>query len=232
MSDFRPSQEPGPSSESRRDKSGERGRDLSGRERGTREGRGAGGFGGRRHGHGHANARYKPTDFDMDKLGSTLKQFVRDWSEEPSRGRRAPPSPNLHTLHPYIHSFSNVVSAPHDMLRAVRIPDIVPGGLTVNAAGQEEEDGVRGEFSPVAGDFEDIYGAEHRPDSDEPQAGQWDAVLTCFFIDTVALRRLPSSVLRAVCPLFSGIRFVFFLEHGASIFVFPRRHESVLWSGD
>lgn len=26
--------------------------------------------------------KYKPTDFDMDKLRSTLKQFVRDWSEE------------------------------------------------------------------------------------------------------------------------------------------------------
>ena len=27
-------------------------------------------------------ARYKPTDFDTDKLRSTLKQFVRDWSED------------------------------------------------------------------------------------------------------------------------------------------------------
>jgi carnosine N-methyltransferase len=26
--------------------------------------------------------RHKPTDFDMDKLRSTIKQFVRDWSEE------------------------------------------------------------------------------------------------------------------------------------------------------
>lgn len=46
------------------------------------------------HSHNHANAtpdprpgskhqgKYKPTDFDMDKLRSTLKQFVRDWSEE------------------------------------------------------------------------------------------------------------------------------------------------------
>jgi hypothetical protein len=29
--------------------------------------------------------RYKPTDFDMDKLRSTIKQFVRDWSEEVSK---------------------------------------------------------------------------------------------------------------------------------------------------
>lgn len=49
------------------------------------------------HSHDHANAtpdlttdikhqrKYKPTDFDMDKLRSTLKQFVRDWSEEVNR---------------------------------------------------------------------------------------------------------------------------------------------------
>ena len=34
----------------------------------------------RQHGHGHTE--YKATDFDMDKLRSTLKQFVRDWSED------------------------------------------------------------------------------------------------------------------------------------------------------
>lgn len=26
--------------------------------------------------------RYKPTEYDMDKLRSTMKQFVRDWSAE------------------------------------------------------------------------------------------------------------------------------------------------------
>lgn len=38
------------------------------------------------HSHGHSSSkrqkRYRPTDFDMDKLRSTIKQFVRDWSEE------------------------------------------------------------------------------------------------------------------------------------------------------
>lgn len=29
-----------------------------------------------------AQKRYQPTDYDMDKLRSTIKQFVRDWSEE------------------------------------------------------------------------------------------------------------------------------------------------------
>jgi len=36
-----------------------------------------------------------------------------------------------------------------------------------------------------SGDFEEIYGAEYEEGDPEPQAGQWDAVLTCFFIDTV-----------------------------------------------
>ena len=30
----------------------------------------------------HHSQKYRPTDSDMDKLRSTLKQFVRDWSEE------------------------------------------------------------------------------------------------------------------------------------------------------
>lgn len=38
------------------------------------------------------------------------------------------------------------------------------------------------------GDFEEIYGVEPDPNANEgdhePQAGEWDAVLTCFFIDT------------------------------------------------
>lgn len=37
------------------------------------------------HSHRHPTSkskRFRPTDFDMDKLRSTLKQFVRDWSEE------------------------------------------------------------------------------------------------------------------------------------------------------
>ena len=33
------------------------------------------------------------------------------------------------------------------------------------------------------GDFEEVYGGNPAPH--EPQAGHWDAILTCFFIDTV-----------------------------------------------
>ncbi|KAF8551840.1 N2227-domain-containing protein [Imleria badia] len=178
-------------------------------------------------------ARYKPTDFDMDKLRSTLKQFVRDWSEdgkaerdlcyepiknaledyfEDSRqtirvlvpgaglGRLAYDVAKLgfacqgnefshymllssylilnktesigeHTIYPYIHSFSNI-PCKDALLRPVKIPDVLPSDLPPGS-----------DFSLVAGDFEEIYGAEDTDES-EPHAGQWDAVLTCFFIDT------------------------------------------------
>ncbi len=40
-------------------------------------------------------------------------------------------------------------------------------------------------MNAIAGDFEEVYGAQELDDSDEPQAGKWNAVITCFFIDTV-----------------------------------------------
>ncbi|KAF8173243.1 N2227-domain-containing protein [Mycena galopus ATCC 62051] len=197
------------------------------------------------HGHNHSHShdgaprnrrRYKPTDFDMDKLRSTLKQFVRDWSAEGREERDACYKPminelllhfsdvpaaqrgrirvlvpgaglgrlahdvaalgftcqgnefshymllsshfilnrtseiNAYTIYPYVHSFSNVAS--HEaMMRPITIPDVLPSDLP---------DGVN--FSLVAGDFEEIYGTPSN--ADEPQHGQWDAILTCFFIDT------------------------------------------------
>jgi len=78
-----------------------------------------------------------------------------------------------HKIYPYIHSFSNVASR-QAMLRSVSIPDVLPSTLSPDS-----------DFSLVAGDFEEIYGAEESDDNDqEPQAGRWDAILTCFFIDT------------------------------------------------
>ena len=44
---------------------------------------------------------------------------------------------------------------------------------------------VRHANSPLVGDFEEIYGGDAH--NGESPAGQWDAVLTCFFIDTVRL---------------------------------------------
>ncbi|KAI6143798.1 N2227-domain-containing protein [Pisolithus tinctorius] len=177
---------------------------------------------------------YRPTEFDMDKLRSTIKLFVRDWSKdgkaerdlcyEPMKkaleehfegrdrntlrvlvpgaglGRLAYDVAKLgfacqgnefshymllasylilnrtqsideHTIYPYIHSFSNV-SSRETLLKAVTIPDVLPSDLPPGS-----------NFSLVAGDFEEIYGSENS-DENEPQAGKWDAILTCFFIDT------------------------------------------------
>jgi len=172
----------------------------------------------------------------MDKLRSTLKQFVRDWSEEGKQERELSYKPmkdaliehfaavspearrtlrvlvpgaglgrlaydvaklgfacqgnefshymllssyfilnktdeiNKHTFYPYVHSFSNVLNK-QSILRAISIPDVLPSDLPRGS-----------NFSLVAGDFEEIYGSEAH--SDEPQSGQWDAIMTCFFIDT------------------------------------------------
>ncbi|TFK75538.1 N2227-domain-containing protein [Pluteus cervinus] len=189
------------------------------------------------HGHSHSHgshshgSAYKPTEFDMDKIRSTLKQFVRDWSEEgklerdvcyePMKGallqhfsdrhklRVLVPGAGLgrlaydvaslgftcqgnefshymllasffilnrtesigkYTIFPYIHSFSNI-GALDAMLRPIKIPDVLPTALPLQA-----------NFSLVAGDFEEVYGVTSN--AAEPQHGKWDAILTCFFIDT------------------------------------------------
>ncbi|KAM5536767.1 hypothetical protein V8D89_009485 [Ganoderma adspersum] len=184
--------------------------------------------------------KYRPTEHDMDKLRSTLKQLVRDWSIEGKPERDVcyepmkealiqhfsdiPPEErgnfrvlvpgaglgrlawdvaslgfacqgnefshymllasfyvlnrtdeiNKHTIYPYIHSYSN--SPNNDaLLRAISIPDVLPSSMPEGA-----------DFSLVAGDFEEIYGGSDplKADHGDPSAGQWDAVLTCFFIDT------------------------------------------------
>ncbi|KAF9036407.1 N2227-domain-containing protein [Hymenopellis radicata] len=211
--------------------------------------------GGHSHSHGHAHPEhshshdelYKPTEFDMDKLRSTLKQFVRDWSSEglPERescytpmkdallehfkgktdeekaslrvlvpgaglGRLAFDVANLgfhtqgnefshymllasyfilnrtsapltHSIYPYVHTFSNAYNK-DTILREIKIPDVKV----------EIKNGTR--FELVAGDFEEIYG---QPDNqeDEVHAGQFDAILTCFFIDTA---KNPLSYLRTL----------------------------------
>ncbi|TFK92537.1 N2227-domain-containing protein [Polyporus arcularius HHB13444] len=189
------------------------------------------------HPHGAKKKRYKPSEHDMDKLRSTLKQLVRDWSVEgkserdlcyepmkeallqhfsdiPAEERRnfrvlvpgaglgrlawdvanlgfacqgnefshymllasfymlnRTAQVNQHTIFPYVHSFSN--NPNNDaLLRPIAIPDVLPSSLP---------DGS--DFSLVAGDFEEIYGSLDE-DPSEPHSGQWDAVLTCFFIDT------------------------------------------------
>ncbi|KAM6501500.1 N2227 domain containing protein [Amanita muscaria] len=195
----------------------------------------------RSHGQDHAHTRtgsqkYKPSENGMDKLRSTLKQLVRDWSSEGKEERGACYEPikdallqhyshipeaergNLrvlvpgaglgrlawdvahlgfscqgnefshymllssffvlnrtnqiekHTIYPYVHSFSNIPNS-RAMLRPIKIPDVLTSDLPSTA-----------DFSLVAGDFEEVYGSSVGPT--EPHAGQWDAILTCFFVDT------------------------------------------------
>ncbi|KZO94744.1 N2227-domain-containing protein [Calocera viscosa TUFC12733] len=194
------------------------------------------------HGHPHAHERVigsshehrqKVSEPDMDKLRSTLKQFVRDWSTEGKKERDETYGPILQALeehfkdtpedgradiqvlvpgaglgrltwevinrgfscqgnefsyfmllssffilnrttetnqwsiYPHVHSFSNLKSS-SSLLQPVRVPDVIPGNRRTGP-----------DFSQVAGDFEEVYGLRA-----QDQAAAWDAILTCFFIDT------------------------------------------------
>jgi len=72
-------------------------------------------------------------------------------------------SKNSHTIHPWIHQFTNNVH-PDDATRGVKFPDIDPS--------LHEESN----FSMVAGDFLEVYADPSYRDSQ-------DVVVTCFFID-------------------------------------------------
>ncbi|XP_058195468.1 uncharacterized protein LOC131311867 isoform X5 [Rhododendron vialii] len=69
------------------------------------------------------------------------------------------------TIYPWIHSNCNSLSD-SDQLRPVSIPDIHPASA-----------GITEGFSMCGGDFVEVY-------SDPSQVGVWDAVVTCFFLDT------------------------------------------------
>lgn len=77
------------------------------------------------------------------------------------------------------------------MLRPIKVPDVLPTSLPKQANFSLVAGAYRSElpFSCLtksrSGDFEEIYGAANDPD--EPQAGQWNAILTCFFLDTVGV---------------------------------------------
>ncbi|KAI5339900.1 PREDICTED: carnosine N-methyltransferase [Prunus dulcis] len=69
------------------------------------------------------------------------------------------------TIYPWIHSNCNSLSD-SDQLRPVSVPDIHPASA-----------GITEGFSMCGGDFVEVY-------NDPNQVGVWDAVVTCFFIDT------------------------------------------------
>ncbi|MCO5547769.1 hypothetical protein L7F22_001221 [Adiantum nelumboides] len=68
-------------------------------------------------------------------------------------------------IYPWIHSNCNMTSD-ENQLQPVYFPDLHPGSA-----------GITDGFSMCAGDFVEVY-------SHSGQEGTWDAVVTCFFIDT------------------------------------------------
>lgn len=85
-------------------------------------------------------------------------------------------------IYPFIHSSSNWRGAV-DMLRPVAIPDINPSDLPSHV-----------DFSMVAGEFIEVYS---KPEEREA----WDAVATCFFIDTARNLARYLEVINHVLPI-------------------------------
>jgi len=79
------------------------------------------------------------------------------------------PKAQMHTLFPWVHSFSNHWSRANH-LRSVKVPDIHPS-TTLGAVAKP------GEMSFSASDFLLLYGSEEHEDT-------FDAVATVFFLDT------------------------------------------------
>ena len=67
------------------------------------------------------------------------------------------------TLHPFCHTLSNIRTL-DGSLRPIVIPDVLPTSLPPGSR-----------FSMAAGDFLEVY---------KDDEGEWDCVVTCFFIDT------------------------------------------------
>jgi hypothetical protein len=74
------------------------------------------------------------------------------------------PRPGCHVIFPFVLGTTNR-KGKTDHLRQVRVPDICPCQVL----------GSGSEFSMAAGEFVQVY---------SDQAGEWDAVLSCFFLDT------------------------------------------------
>ncbi|GAA5825913.1 hypothetical protein JCM5353_004551 [Sporobolomyces roseus] len=76
---------------------------------------------------------------------------------------------NEFPIYPYLHSFSNIRTK-EDLLSPSWIPDVAPNEIVGEEGGES-----KGDFSFAAGDFLELYGEG---------AADWDACVTCFFIDT------------------------------------------------
>nr|CCC90212.1 conserved hypothetical protein [Trypanosoma congolense IL3000] len=178
-----------------------------------------------------------PTSLDIDKVFSTLRQFVRDWSSEGAAERNAVYTPLLQTLEgcfpdlstrsavkvlvpgaglcrltvelalrgftaqanefsyhmliaghyvqnhvltsgqhaifPYVDNTCNLVHR-EDQFVKVLIPDLCASEMVERRGPQLPP---FGELSMAAGDFTEVYARKDQQKS-------WNAVVTCFFIDT------------------------------------------------
>ncbi|KAL9336020.1 hypothetical protein Peur_070508 [Populus x canadensis] len=121
---------------------------------------------------------------DVDKVRCIIRNIVRDWAAEgqkerdqcykpileelnslfPSRCNKRTQNAGEWTIYPWIHSNCNSLSD-SDQLRPVSFPDIHPASA-----------GITEGFSMCGGDFVEVYS--------DPSPRVWDAVVTCFFIDT------------------------------------------------
>merc|ERR1711957_422805 len=78
-------------------------------------------------------------------------------------GNRSPRT-NCHSIYPFVLNTTNRKGAT-DHLTEIKIPDICPSHVIDQNA----------QFSMAAGEFVQVY---------KGQLSEWDAVLTCFFLDT------------------------------------------------
>jgi carnosine N-methyltransferase len=79
-------------------------------------------------------------------------------------------------IHPFLEQTCNIVQS-GDAMRGVSIPDACPGDMLGPRGG---EGGGAPDFSMTAGEFLMVYA---------DQSGCWDAVVTCFFLDTAPVVR-------------------------------------------
>lgn len=77
---------------------------------------------------------------------------------------------HTHTIYPFILNMENRKSM-SDHMRGVCIPDVCPSAILCPPGVETGPE----DFSMCAGEFVNVY---------EEQYGAWDAVLTCFFLDT------------------------------------------------
>jgi carnosine N-methyltransferase len=99
------------------------------------------------------------------------------------------PAPRCAVIHPWVHDASNHLR-PEDMLRPVVVPDLTPAELVQRGAAARGGGDAPG-MSMAAGEFVSVF-------SRDEHAGTFDAVATCFFVDTAPVAMEYMDVIRRV----------------------------------